>query len=228
MSKKTLWVLALLFWGLAAWVEFGLPKRDEEIAATKPAQAAEMTAPEQIAPTTQNDEKTEDLTMAISLMLRDPNDATHGVAMLNDEAPRYSRSITVNFTGRAGDTVEKQVKTTAETALRIGHLALDRAIKPPGTDLIIKMALRKPDGWFINTFSVRYHWQDVLDAAKAQVRIANLAAKGKIETIWLEYWPEMCLNQPPKELFAGGNGDPEEPEDIENPKRKDLSCHRRR
>lgn len=92
----------------------------------------------------------------------------------------------------------------------------------------MKMALRKPDGWFINTFSVRYAWSDVLKLAKDHARIAELGGKGRIETIWLEYWATMCLNQPPPELFAGGDGDPEEPEDVINPKGKDLSCHRRR
>lgn len=66
----------------------------------------------------------------------------------------------------------------------------------------------------------------MLDLAKSHAPIAALAAKGKIETIWLEYWSAMCLNQPPPELFVGGDGDPEMPEDIENPKGKDLSCHR--
>lgn len=88
--------------------------------------------------------------------------------------------------------------------------------------------LAKEDGWFVNTFSVRYAWADVVSLAKSHARIADLAAKGKIETIWLEYWPTMCLNQPPQELFAGGDGDPEEPEDVENPLRKDLSCHQKR
>jgi hypothetical protein len=130
--------------------------------------------------------------------------------------------------GRDDDSVEKQVRDSAEAALRIGHLMLDRGFTPPGKHLIMKMALKKKDGWFINTFSVRYEWADVLDIAKAHAKIATLAAKGKVETIWIEYWPTMCLNQPPRELFAGGNGDPEEPEDVDNPTNKDLSCHRRR
>jgi hypothetical protein len=75
---------------------------------------------------------------------------------------------------------------------------------------------------------VRYRWSDVLNTAKADATIAQLSAKGKIEAIWLEYWPTMCLNPPPRELFAGGDGDPELPEDVENPKGKDLSCHRKR
>ena len=133
----------------------------------------------------------------------------------------------MSCTGRDGEFVEKQVHDSAETALRIGHLILDRGFTPPGKHLIMKIALKKQDGWFINTFSVRYEWADVLAMAKARAKIATLGAKGKIETIWLGYWPEMCLNQPPRELFAGGDGDPEEPEDVDNPTNKDLSCHRR-
>ncbi len=90
------------------------------------------------------------------------------------------------------------------------------------------MALLKKSDWFTNTFSVRYRWADILASAKAHAKLADVAAKGKIETIWLEYWPTMCLNQPPRELFAGGDGDPNAPEDVENPKGKDLSCHRKR
>lgn len=113
-------------------------------------------------------------------------------------------------------------------AFRVGHLVLDKGFTPPGKDLIIKMALLDRSKWFVNTFSVRYQWADVLSLAKAHARIAELASKGQIESIWLEYWPEMCLNQPPPELFAGGNGDPEFPEDVQNAKGKDLSCHRKR
>ena len=80
--------------------------------------------------------------------------------------------------------------------------------------LIIKMALLDKRSWFIKTFSVRYDWADVLKLAKAHAAIADLAVKGKIESIWLEYWPVMCLNQPPAELFLGGNGDPVFPKDV--------------
>jgi hypothetical protein len=171
------------------------------------------------------EERAEDLAIAISRMLQDPADPTHGIA--GEDGERYGHAVTVNYTGRDGDSVEKQVRDTAETALRIGHLVLDRGFTPLGEHLIIKMAL-KNEGAFINTFSVRYAWSDVIRLAKSHTRIAELAAKGNIETIWLEYWPTMCLNQPPRELFAGGAGDPELPEDVDNPTGKDLSCHRRR
>ncbi len=167
-----------------------------------------------------------DLTMAVSLMFHDPQDSTHGIAIENAE--RYGRSVTVQFTGKVGNSVDKQVKDTAEVVLRVGHLVVDQGFTPPGRHLLIKMALRKKDGWFINTFSVRYEWADVLRLAKARAPIAEVATKGKIEKVWLEYWPTMCLNQPPRELFDGGDGEPEEPENVENPKGKDLSCHRRR
>lgn len=173
-------------------------------------------------------EVAQELTMAISLMLRDPAISGRGVALENYEAERYNHSITVQYTGNEGDSVNKQVRDTAEAALRIGHLLIDKGFSPPGKHLIIKMALRSRNVGLINTFSVRYEWADVLALAKAKARVAELASKGKIETIWLEYWPIMCLNIPPRELFAGGDGDPEEPEDVDNPAGKDLSCHRRR
>jgi hypothetical protein len=75
---------------------------------------------------------------------------------------------------------------------------------------------------------VRYRWADVLAAAKVDARIADLAAKGKIERIWPEYWTTMCLNPPPVELFGASlNENPDMPEDVKNPKGKDLSCHRK-
>jgi hypothetical protein len=174
-------------------------------------------------------EREPDLPRAIShLLATDPSDPIHGVAYEDYEAERYHHSITVNFTGKTGDSVQRQLATTAEVALRIGYLVIQDDLKPPGPDLIIKMALKKSNGWFINTFSVRYRWADVIAATKTDAKIADLSAKGKIEQIWLEYWPTMCLNPPPRELFAGGDGDPEAPEDVENPKGKDLSCHRKR
>jgi hypothetical protein len=173
-------------------------------------------------------QRPEILAYAISkLLATDPSDRTRGIAYEND-GERYHNSITVEFTGNHRDSVATQVSTTAEVALRIGYLVLQEGYQPPGPDLIIKMALKNPDTWFTNTFSVRYRWSDVLNAAKADATIAQLSAKGKIEQIWLKYWPTMCLNPPPHELFAGGDGDPEMPEDVENPKGKDLSCHLKR
>ena len=170
------------------------------------------------------------LARAISnLLATDPHDPLNGIAYDNDEDERYHHSITVEFTGQYGDSFETQVRMTAEIALRVGYLVLQEGLKPPGPDLIIKMALKKPDTWFINTFSVRYRWADVLAAAKADARIADLAAKGTIERIWPEYWSTMCLNPPPVELFGQSlDANPEMPEDVENPKGKDLSCHRKR
>ena len=171
------------------------------------------------------EERAIDLTMAISLMLRDPAISGHGVALENYEDERYDHSITVQFTGPEGDAVEKQIFKTAEVALRVGHISIDKDLPPPGKHLIVKMAILRKDGGFTNTFSVRYEWADVLTTAKANGGIAGLVAKGKIEEIWLEYWPTMCLNPAPHELFVNG-GEPLMPEDVENPKDKDLSCHR--
>jgi hypothetical protein len=171
-------------------------------------------------------EPAHDLAYAITKFLWNPAVSGHGVAL--DDGERYHHSITVQYTGKEGDSVETQVRTSAEAALRIGHFVLDKRFEPPGEHLIIKMALMNPDQAFINTFSVRYRWADVLTLDKARAKISELAAKGKIETIWHEYWPTMCLNPPPHELFAGGDGDPEMPEDVENPTGKDLSCHRKR
>ncbi len=167
------------------------------------------------------------LTMAISLMLRDPAISGHGIALENYEDERYDHSITVQWTGREGDTVEEQVRGTAEVALRVGRLVIDKGLSPPGKHLIIKMALMKRDSWFINTFSVRYKWADVLAMAKGQFGHAELGTKGKIESIWYEYWSTMCRNAPPAELFPNGEfGDALMPEDVENPTAKDLNCHR--
>jgi len=162
-------------------------------------------------------------------MLRDPAISGHGIATENYEDEIYHHSITVQYTGNEGDSGERQTLETAEVAMRIGHLVLDKSFTPPGKHLIIKMALRKKDGWFINTFSVRYEWADVLKMAKGNVRPTELAADGKIESIWYEYWPTMCQNPPPSELFPNGPlGDAFMPEDLDNPPGKDLSCHRRR
>jgi hypothetical protein len=168
----------------------------------------------------------DDLAYAITKFFWNPAVSGHGVALNDGE--RYHHSITVQYTGKDGDSVETQVRTSAEAAMRIGHFVLDKGLGPPGEHLIIKMALTDPDQAFINTFSVRYRWADVLAMAKAHAKISELAVKGKIETVWREYWPTMCLNLLPRELFAGGDGDPEEPEDVENPTGKDLSCHRKR
>jgi hypothetical protein len=170
-------------------------------------------------------EPSHDLAHAITEFLWNPAVSGHGVAL--DDGERYHHSITVQYTGKEGDSVETQVLTSAEAAMRIGHFVLDQGFKPPGEHLIIKMALEDRKGWFINTFSVRYRWTDVLTLDKYHARISELAAKGKIETIWREYWPTMCLNPPPRELFADGDGDAELPEDVENPTGKDLSCHRK-
>ena len=171
-------------------------------------------------------EPADDLAYAITKFFWNPAVSGHGVAL--DDGERYHHSITVQWTGKKGDSVETQVRTSAEVAMRVGHFVLDKGFGPPGEHLIIKMALMDPDQVFINTFSVRYRWADVLTLNKTHAKISELAAKGKIETIWHEYWPTMCLNPPPRELFAGGDGDPEEPEDVENPTGKDLSCHRKR
>jgi hypothetical protein len=173
------------------------------------------------------DDRERTLTGAISELFRNPTDLMHGLAY-EDANERYHHSVTVNFTGKEGDTVERQIQATGEVALRIGYLVLQERFKPPGPDLIIKMAIKAKEGGWIDTFSVRYRWEDVLAGAKADARISDLAAKGKIESIWHEYWLTMCLNPPPRALFAGGDGDPEAPKDVENPKGKDLSCHRKR
>jgi hypothetical protein len=174
------------------------------------------------------EEKAKDLPQAIYDMLKRPGDTGTGVAFVNDEDQRYHRSVTVQYTGKEGDSVERQVNKSAEVALRVGHLVLDKGFAVPGKDLIIKMALLQKGGWFIDTFSVRYAWTDVFNVDKSDGRIADLAAKAKIESIWKEYWPTICLNQPPPELFAGGDGPPEMPEDVDNPTGKNLTCHRKR
>src|SRR5258705_6719637 len=120
-------------------------------------------------------ERTASLTLAIHQLFSDPQDIMHGVAYENDGDERYHHSVTVNFTGKEGDTVERQVQTTAEAALRIGYLVLQEGFKPPGPDLIIKMALKAKEGGWIDTLSVRYRWVDVLVAAKADARISDLA-----------------------------------------------------
>jgi hypothetical protein len=172
------------------------------------------------------EERAADVTRAITELFHDPADPVNGAANEYFEDKSYHHLIIVEYTGNELDSVDTQVQTSAEAALRIGHLVLDKGFRPPGEHLIIKMALKKRDSWFINTFSVRYGWADVLTMAKAHAKISELGAKGKIERIWREYWPTMCLNLPPRELFAGGDGDAEMPEDVQNPTGKDLSCHR--
>ncbi|WP_127079649.1 hypothetical protein [Rhodomicrobium lacus] len=172
-------------------------------------------------------DKAKDLTLAISELLRDPEDTTNGVAIEHSEAGRYQHQIIVDYTGRAGDSVDAQILTTADVALRIGNLTLERGFTPPGQHLIIKMSLKESAVSFINTFSVRYEWRDVLRAARSNGDPAILAPKGRIERIWLEYWPEICTNTPPKELFEDGDGNAFMPEDVKNPRGRNLSCKRK-
>jgi hypothetical protein len=173
-------------------------------------------------------EPADDLAHAITNFFWNNNPAVSGHGLALDDGERYHHSITVQWTGKKGDSVETQVRTSAEVAMRVGHFVLDKGFRPPGEHLIIKMALMKPDQGFINTFSVRYRWADVLTLDKGHAKISELAAKGMIETIWHEYWPTMCLNPPPRELFGDYPEVPMLPEDVENPTGKDLSCHRKR
>lgn len=55
-----------------------------------------------------------EMTIAISLMFQDPSDPTHGTSYEN-EAERYGRSVTVNYTGKEGDSVERGVKRRSST-----------------------------------------------------------------------------------------------------------------
>ena len=164
--------------------------------------------------------------LAIMQMLEVPGDYTHGTA--NNLGERYGNAIEVQDTGTIGDSVDHQLARSAATALRIGQLVLDKGLTPPGKYLLIKLALRRSKGIFTDTFTVRYAWQDVLRLAKARAQAAKLVPLGQMESIWIDYWPTMCANKPPPELFAGGDGQPESPEDVVNPSNKDLSCRRRR
>ncbi len=65
-----------------------------------------------------NEELTKDFRLAIHDMLRDPADATHGIA--NENSGEYGHSIEVTWTGPTRESVEKQIKDTAEAALRVG------------------------------------------------------------------------------------------------------------
>lgn len=168
-----------------------------------------------------------DLTTAIRKTLQNHDDEANGVALEYFEEAKYRHLIVVEYTGYEFQNVEMQIIVTAQVAQRIGQLVLDQGFKAPGKYLDIKMALKTERHGYTNTFSVRYNWTDVLAVTRAHSTIGELAAKGKIVRIWREYWPTMCLNRPPSELFAEGSGDAWLPEEVENPQRKDLTCHRK-
>jgi hypothetical protein len=129
-----------------------------------------------------------------------------------------------NLLGRVREEcVDKQLEIATRAALRIGYLTLQRDMRPPGADLIVKLTA---EHWWLDPFFVRWHWSDVLGAARSDASIASLASKGGIERIGLEYWPQMCLNPAPPELFEDGDGAPKAPEDVENPQHHDVTCHR--
>ena len=91
-------------------------------------------------------EPADDLAYAITKFLWNPASVSgHGVAL--DHGERYRHSITVQWTGKKGDSVETQVRTSAEVAMRVGHFVFDKGFEPPGEHLIIKMALMDPDHW---------------------------------------------------------------------------------
>jgi hypothetical protein len=79
-------------------------------------------------------EPSHDLAHAITEFLWNPAVSGHGDAL--DDGERYHHSITVQYTGKEGDSVETQVLTSAEAAMRIGHFVLDQGFKPPGEHLI--------------------------------------------------------------------------------------------
>lgn len=103
---------------------------------------------------------------------------------------------------------------------------LRKGFVPPGKHLLIKIALRQSKGIFLDTFTVRYDWTDVLRFAKEHAPPDKLSRLARVESIWPEYWSVLCKNGAPRELFSAG-GAPESPEDIENPARKTLRCVRR-
>ena len=126
-----------------------------------------------------------EISNAISLMLHTDDDPTHGIA--NEYHSRYDHVVVVDFTSQAGNSVNSQILTSAKAAIKIGRLVITKNISPPGKDLVIKMALRKPNDWFINTFSVRYHWADVIAAVRDNAAATTLTSKGQVERIWLKY-----------------------------------------
>ena len=162
------------------------------------------------------------LTDQIQALLQDPADLSDGVT--TDLGADYGHDIAVQFTDAKGASRKTQIARAASAALRIGKLVLNKSLSPPGKSLLITMALKSVDVGREDTFSVRFAWSDVLRLAKRKNQVAQLAATGRIEAIWFDYWSTICANEPPPERFAGGDGQPVAEQDIENPTGNDLSC----
>jgi hypothetical protein len=87
-------------------------------------------------------ERTASLTRAIHQLFRDPADIMHGVAYENDTNERYHHSVTVNFLARKVIQSRGRFKLQQKQRCVFGHLVLQEGFKPPGPDLIIKLAGR--------------------------------------------------------------------------------------
>ena len=163
-----------------------------------------------------------DLAFLITKEFYDPNIGGHGVA--NTYSDGKNNYIVVQWEAPKNSSVQKQIEISSRFAFKIGYFIINNNHEINAKDIVIKMSIYDSN-YFENTFSIRYKWDDISRSIKSKSSTSQLAKLGKIESIWYDYWPIMCLNPPPKELFAGGSGEPEEPSDVKNPTNKDLSCH---
>jgi hypothetical protein len=162
---------------------------------------------------------------SIHAMLEKPGDSTHGLALL---LGKPYNEITVHFTVYGAATPSELIKAAADAAIKIADLVTARKLDFRGRRLRIRMAIEpRPRGDFINTFVVAWTADELAAAAKHKDGRTTLTRTGTIEEIFGSYWPVLCSNLPPPELFTWGGEVPEHPLDVENPANRDLGCRRR-
>lgn len=158
-------------------------------------------------------------------VFENPSDFTHGVAIFTGAG---HSEITVNYTVYKPATPSQIIRAAADAALKIGDAVIARKLALKDRKVRIKLAIQAaPSDIFINTFIAAWSAVEVLKAVQSKAGAKSLVRIVKLEEIYGTYWPALCSNLPPPELFTVGGDQPEHPEDVENFHKRDLGCKRR-